>query len=281
MLRMQAFRIVAAVVMVLALGGFRSATSLFAPSAELWPRWEAHDASNSASIDFSDWDTLLKRYVKAGSGGLNLFDYGAVGADDKAALKAIIARLAALPVSGYARPQQEAYWINLYNAVTIDVVLDHYPVDSIRDIDISPGFFADGPWGKELIAVEGEKLTLNAIEHRILRPIWKDARLHYAVNCASIGCPNLAMEAYDGARLEEQLDAAARAYINNPRGVAIDGGSITVSSIYDWFYDDFGGTDESLMAHLQKYAEPDLAARLRDIGKISETAYDWNLNDTR
>lgn len=272
-------RLAAATLIVLSLTGFRSATSLFAPDAELWPRWQQHDANSTASIDFSEWTALLQARVSQRSDGVGLFDYGAMTAADHQTLDAFIARMAALEISSYSRPQQMAYWINLYNALTVDVVLEHYPVPSIREIDISPGFFADGPWGKKLVTVEGEQLTLNEIEHRVLRPIWQDARVHYAVNCASIGCPNLASEAYRGDAIDAQLDAAARAYINNWRGVTVKGGEIDVSSIYDWFYDDFGGSDDSLMAHLIEYAEPELAGQLRQIGAISGTMYDWNLND--
>lgn len=275
------FRIAVALLLIVALGGFRSATSLFAPSAEPWPRWEQHNATSNATLDFSAWDALLKRYVSLRPDGLAVFDYGAVTAADKKALKAVISEMAAVPVSSHARPQQMAYWINLYNAVTVDVVLDHYPVKSIRDIDISPGFFSDGPWGKKLVTVEGEELSLNEIEHRILRPIWQDARVHYAVNCASVGCPNLAAEAYDGARIDAQLDAAARNYVNNPRGVTVKNGAIMVSSIYDWFYDDFGSTDADIVAHLKRYAEPALTQQIEDIGTISDTKYDWSLNDAK
>ncbi len=97
--------------------------------------------------------------------------------------------LAATSADRLRRAEQFPFWINLYNALTVKVVLDHYPVEIIRDIDISPGLFADGPWGKKLVTVEGEALSLDDIEHRILRPIWKDPRLHYVLNCAALGVP--------------------------------------------------------------------------------------------
>lgn len=174
-----------------------------------------------------------------------------------------------------------AYWINLYNALTMQVVLEHYPVDSIRDIDISPGWFSDGPWGAKLVGVEGEQLTLDDIEHRILRPIWQDPRIHYTVNCASVGCPNLALEAYTTANYNELAEAGVRAYINSPRGAVVDKGRLKVSSIYAWFKTDFGGTDASVIQHLRQYAEPELAAELDGVKKISDDFYDWSLNETR
>ena len=109
--------------------------------------------------------------------------------------------------------------------------------------------FSDGPWGRALIEVEGEALSLDDIEHRILRPIWRDARIHYAVSCASIGCPNLQRTAFTDTNADELMAAAAHAYINHSRGVRIDGGRLIVSKIYSWFREDFGATDAAAVAH--------------------------------
>ena len=271
-------RLLLPIVLVVPLAGFTTAERLFAPSADLWERWENHNPDSTAQIDFSAWDSFVKRHVRTGSDGVNRLDYATLAANAGPELDRVIAGMAELPISDYGRNEQFAFWANLYNAVTVKVILDHYPVDSIQDVDISPGLFASGPWDRELVTVEGEALTLNDIEHRILRPVWRDPRVHYAVNCASIGCPNLVTEAFTGTNLEAQLDAAARAYINDPRGVNISGGKVTVSKIYDWFHEDFGNSTEGVLAHLKRYAEPALAARLVEIGTIEGTAYDWNLN---
>lgn len=260
--------------------GFGNGERLFAPSADLWERWQKHDPKSTAEIDHRTWDEFLKKYVVAGKAGVTLVRYRHVTGEDRNRLTRYIASLSALPVSTYGRDEQLAYWINLYNALTVEVVLDHYPVKSIRDIDISPGFFADGPWGKKLVSVEGEMLSLNDIEHRILRPIWQDNRVHYAVNCASIGCPNLQASAYTGASVDSMLEAGAKAYINSPRGVSIEEGAVTVSKIYDWFIADFGHDEESVLAHIQEFASPALGKRLSTVGKIEDVAYDWQLNDS-
>lgn len=260
--------------------GFGSGERLFAPSAELWQRWQTHDAASSAVIDHGIWDRLLIKLVVPGKDRLTLFRYGAANQMDRQNLNGYVAALTALPISTYNRAEQKAYWINLYNALTVKVVLDHYPVKSIRDIDISPGFFSDGPWGKKLVTIEGEAISLNDIEHRILRPIWRDNRIHYAVNCASIGCPNLYPMAFRATSMDAMLEDAARAYINSPRGVAVSHGAITVSKIYDWFIADFGDEEKSVLAHLTTYAAPGLRKDLLTIGKIDDVAYDWRLNDT-
>lgn len=249
-----------------------------APKAELWERWSAHDPASTAIVDHTSWDDWLSRYVIEGSDGINRVDYGGVSEPDRAMLDAYVGQLEAANVSGLTRAEQKAYWINFYNAGTVQVILDHWPTKSIRDIDISPGFFADGPWGKKLFSVEGEALSLDDVEHRILRPIWQDPRIHYGVNCASIGCPNLATKAFTKDNTDTLLDEGAWAYVNHPRGASIAGGKLNVSSIYEWFKDDFGGNDEGVIAHLIEYAEPVMKAELADITRISNDEYDWTIN---
>jgi len=266
--------------LVVPLAGFHSFEALFAPRSELWPRWQAHDPAATVEIDHSAWDRLLGRYLTVVPGGVNTFAYDKVSPEDRAALDAYVAGLAGVAISGANKARQRAYWINLYNALTVQLVLSHYPVDSIRDIDISPGFFGSGPWDKKLIQIEGEALSLNDIEHRILRPIWRDPRVHYAVNCAAIGCPNLQPTAFTAENSEALLEAAARAYVNHPRGVRLRDGELVVSSIYAWFAEDFGTSDAQVISHLARYANPDLARALWRISQIEDHRYDWTLNRT-
>jgi hypothetical protein len=250
-----------------------------APEAELWPRWQAHDPDSTATIDHTAWGEFLDAYLVVRDDGANLVRYAGVSEADRQALDAYLDKLSGIEISRYSRPVQFAYWVNLYNALTLDVVLDHYPVDSIRDIDISPGWFSNGPWGAELIEVEGTQLTLNDIEHRILRPIWQDPRIHYAVNCASIGCPDLRVEPYTADGLDAQLEAAARAYVNDPRGAEVAGGDLTVSKIYTWYQEDFENSDAGVIRHLKRYADAALEAALDGVSEIADSRYDWSLNE--
>lgn len=249
-----------------------------APEADLWERWTAHDPASAATIEHMPWDRFLDRHLRGSADGINRLAYGEIGEQDRKALEAYIASLAALPISAYNRPEQFAYWVNLYNALTVDVVLEHYPVASIMDIDISPGWFANGPWGRKLVSVEGEELSLDDIEHRILRPIWKDPRVHFVVNCASDGCPNLMASALTAENTESLLEEAARGYVNHPRGARVTGGKLYLSSIFIWYGADFGDT-AAIMAFLRRYAEPSLAGAIRDIDRFSDGGYDWKLND--
>lgn len=279
-----AARRVAFLLAVLAYGASMAAAhaspleALLAPDADLWPRWTAHDDASPAIVDHGTWNDLLRRHVVQSGDGIHRFAYSRVTAEDRAALAGYVAGLAAVRVGSLSRAEQFAYWVNLYNALTVGTVLDHYPVASIRDIDITPGLFADGPWGRTLVAVEGEPLSLDDIEHRILRPIWRDPRVHYAVNCASIGCPNLAREAFTAENADRLLDQGAHAYINHRRGARPGPDGLVVSKIYLWFRDDFGG-DRGVLAHLGAYAEGEVAAALAAGADLGGYAYDWALND--
>ncbi len=170
------------------------AVSCGTPSAD--PSWADHDPTNAERLDHSEWQALLDAYlVTDDPSGVNLVDYAGLQANgaDRERLAGYIDYLQGLDPRRYAKDVQMAYWVNLYNAVTVRVVLDAYPVASIKDIHegLIPGA---GPWGDVHAMVAGEPLTLDNIEHDILRPIWQDNRIHYAVNCASMGCPNLAPE---------------------------------------------------------------------------------------
>jgi hypothetical protein len=231
-------------------------------------------------VDHSKWGLFLDRYLVTGTpSGVNLVRYGEVTPADRRLLKTYVGELQAVQVTRLSRAEQKAYWINFYNALTIKVILDHYPVDSITDIDISPGLFSNGPWGAKLVQVEGKELSLDDIEHRILRPIWQDNRVHYAVNCASIGCPNLQGEPFTAENTERLLEKGAREYIRNPRGARFAGDRrMVLSSIYDWFQVDFGGSEKGVLRHLSRYAEPAFAERLDRFDGGIDYEYDWDLN---
>jgi hypothetical protein len=250
-----------------------------APKADLWERWLQHNAQNENNIDHKPWNLFLKKYLIEDSSQLNRVAYRRVTSEDKMALKQYIKLTSSLPISDFNQAQQRAFWINLYNALTIDIVLDHYPVKSILNIKLSSGFFTRGPWKKKIVNVESEALSLDDIEHRLLRPIWQDPRIHYAVNCASLGCPNLSSQAFTAENTEALLDNAAISFINHSRGVNIENGKLTVSSIYEWFQEDFGGNDKGVIQHLTLYAKPELKKHLATINKIHNDQYDWQLND--
>lgn len=229
------------------------------------------------------FDALLGRYVAAGQDGVNRVRYAAWKASvaDVAALKALISAQSAGPGAAAGRAAQFAFWANLYNAVTLDVVLDAYPVQSIRSIR-SKGVGLDlkgliGPWREKRVTVGGRRLSLDDIEHGILRPQFRDPRVHYAVNCASIGCPDLQPRAWRAETLDADLDAAARAYVRHPRGVAVEAEGLRLSSIFDWFAEDFGGLD-GVRSHLARYAPNATIAEAARTQRVLGYRYDWSIN---
>jgi hypothetical protein len=257
------------------------AVAAAAPQSELWAKWQVHDDASSASIDHRVWDQFLQNYVRLGSDGIARIPYARVTVSDRDRLGADLMRLAGVPISFYSRREQFAFWVDLYNELTVKLILDHYPLATIKDIAISPGLFSIGPWGHKLITVEGEAVSLDDIEHRILRPIWRDPRIHYAVNCAAVGCPNLQVPAFTAINSEALLDKAAREFVNHPRGATVASGELSASSIYRWYEADFGGTERGVIEHLKRYARPELASALARIDHIATDSYDWSLNDLR
>ena len=251
-----------------------------AQEPELIPFWDASDESSTATVDHAAWQDVLTTYVVVHPSGVNRFDYAGLKAspDGMAKLNAYLADLQAIDPRTRSRAEQKAYWINFYNALTVKVVADAYPVATIKEIHEGWIPFT-GPWGDVHARVAGQELTLDNIEHGILRPIWRDPRIHYAVNCASIGCPNLATDAYTAANMEPLLEAGARDYVNHPRGVDfVDEDYLVLSSIYDWWVLDFGDSEEGVFAHLAAYANAELAARLEDFDGAVDYEYDWDLN---
>lgn len=239
-----------------------------------------------AAINDAAFDSLLTRYVVPSTDGVNRVRYADWKASkpDVAALEAYIKSIEATPISKLSRDAQFAAWANLYNAITIRVILRSYPVKSIRDIKstgtLSPKALL-GPWETKLATIEGKKYSLDEIEHATLRAKFKDPRVHYAVNCASFGCPNLPTKAWRAATLSADLDAAARGYINHPRGVTVTADGLKLSGIYDWFKVDFGTNEASVLAHLTKYSTPAQAAKIANAPSIAGYDYDWTLNEIR
>ena len=259
-------------------------TAHSAPKSDLWPRWQSHNAENSEVIDHSAWQIFLDNYLVSNQlnkesstiAGINLVRYAAVSKEDRGLLNNYLKKLESTAVSSFSRPQQRAFWINLYNASTVNLILEHYPLESITKISFS--FFSFGPWDEELLTVEGEELSLNDIEHRILRPIWRDPRIHYALNCASLGCPNLLPQAFTELNTESLLEQGARDYINHPRGADVQDDSIILSKIYEWYQADFGANEAGVLLHLQQYSTKERLKFWPTDELEIEYQYDWRLN---
>ena len=251
-----------------------------APEASLWTRWTKHQSNSVRKIDHNQWAKFLNsNLITNDKSDIYLLRYSQVTNNDRKILQNYLQYLENINISNYSQPEQFAYWINHYNARTVELILENYPMDSIKDISFS--FFSFGPWDEELITVEGIKLSLNDIEHRILRPIWKDPRIHYAVNCASMGCPNLLPKPFTSETSEMLLDEAAKGYVNHPRGVRFEDEKLVLSKIFNWYLVDFGGSTDNLLKHILEYSELQLHQKIKRYKGKLEYEYNWQLNEVR
>jgi hypothetical protein len=241
--------------------------------------WRKHNPYSTQTISHQIWDTFLIRYIHP-ENGINLLDYSQASKQGKKQLNKYIKQLATTKIVHYNRQEQKAFWINLYNALTVRLIVNAYPVESIQSVKLKKLSFSEfSPWDRQLVTLNGVKLTLNNIEHKILRSYWSDPRIHYAVNCASISCPNLANQAYTAENIEAMLNNAAISYINHPRAVKfIDSKTIKLSSIYQWYSEDFGGYDEAILSHLKQYAKQPLTNQLKAFSGRMTYHYNWDLN---
>ncbi|WP_240336762.1 DUF547 domain-containing protein [Tropicibacter sp. Alg240-R139] len=254
----------------------RAAVPKADPRADVFPTQFAQPPGQA--VDHRPWSTFLSRFVRRDADDVNRVDYATVSKSDRETLDRYLATLQQVRPHRLTREQQLAFWINLYNALTVDQVLDAYPVASIRDIN--DGLLSIGPWDRPVAQVAGQSLSLNDIEHRIIRPDYAEPRIHYALNCAAVGCPNLMPRAWQAATLDVDLAEAEHAYVHDRRGVRFDGqGRLIVSKTYAWFREDFADTPAGVLDYLRSVADPELKARLDAVSRISRYDYDWALND--
>lgn len=241
------------------------------PSAVPAPAVYSVAAVQSADLHEA-YDRLLKKYVRAS--GVRYAQW-ADNETDRQALKVYIRRLTELDPARLSRTEALAYWINLYNALTLDLILAHYPVDSIREL-------ADGektPWQIPRVEVAGRPLTLDEIENAIIRPQFRDARIHFALNCAAVSCPPLAPEAYTGANLYAQLERATRKALRDRRWLRISETQIAVSQIFEWYAQDFIDQAGSIRRFLARYRPDQRATLLDESRELVYMEYVWKLND--
>lgn len=233
--------------------------------------------ASGTAFDHSAFDQLLCAHVAGG-----LVDYDAFARSGE--FRAYLDRLAGAEPELLPQNERLAFWINVYNAYTIEQVNAHHERESIRNIRKTLGLFPlKGPWSERTVRAAGRTLTLDELEHEILRRRFREPRIHFALVCAALGCPPLRSEAYAGPRIDEQLDDQARIFLlRSPEKNRIDvaTGTVWVSPILVWYQEDFGGTREALGRFLARYRPegPERALLLSGRFRLRETAYDWTLN---
>ena len=236
-----------------------------------------------SSFDHSAFDALLGTYVDDDG----LVDYEDLKQSD--ALTPYLEALAVTDPSELSEQEQIAFWINAYNALTLKLIVDNYPTESI--LRLSPRGIkgldflipkVNTPFQVEVGYVGGKKQTPDHIEHGILRANYDEPRIHFALVCAAMSCPPLRNEAYTGARLDEQLDDQGRTFLHDrsKNAIPLDASTIQISKIFDWFKSDFAEDDAGLQQYLAPYFGGDLKQQLEQGAfVIKHISYDWTLND--
>ncbi len=246
--------------------------ALFILSANLASCQSGKSISDSKPVTHQLWDSLLVKNIHDG-----WVDYKGFIRDSTAFNQYLQLLQSAHPNDkNWSRNEQMAYWINAYNAFTIKLVVDHYPVKSIKDIKRGIPF-VNTVWDIKFIKIEGETYDLNNLEHGILRSDFKDARVHAALNCASYSCPALRNEAFAAETLDAQLDDAMHKFVNDPIRNKITANSAKVSEIFNWFSGDFKRDGGSVRGFLNKYADVKIAKTT----SIQHLDYQWNLNEAK
>lgn len=213
-----------------------------------------------AKVNHSTWDNLLQKYVTT-TGAVDYVGFK----KDAVQLEAYLNILSTnAPQQSWSRNEQLAYWINAYNAFTVKLIVDNYPLKSIRDLHNGK------PWDVKWIKIGGQTYSLNQIENEIIRPQFKESRIHFAVNCAAKSCPPLLNRAYTAAKLNEQLASQTKKFINNTAYNSISNRSVKVSQIFNWYSVDFG----DLVSYLNKYARTSISSK----ANVEFAEYDWALN---
>ena len=228
--------------------------------------------SQAKPPDHTAWTMLLQKHVNE-EGMVNYKGFK----KDRPQLKAYLNTLENNPPNPetWTEEEQLAYWINAYNAYTIDLVLEYYPVKSIKDIGATIQLsFVNSPWDIKFIEIKGRKFDLNNLEHNIIRQEFNEPRIHFALVCAAKSCPKLRREAYTPQRLEAQLSDQARSFLADPAKNNVKKQEVQISPLFDWYQGDFT-TKSSLIEFLNQYAplsiSPDASISYRD--------YDWSLNE--
>ena len=242
------------------------------PKAEALPFWDDSEPSSGLTPDHLRWQKLLDKFVITGHpSGIHRLDYAAFGDADEEELRGYLAYLQQLDPRQLSKGRQKAYWLNLYNATMVLIVVVSQPSQSIRSVD------RKNLWVAERFSIAGQKLSLDNIMHGILRPLFNDERIHFALNLATLGSANINPLAYTGDNVEELIEQTARDFLKHPRAVDFSGDELILSRLFFWYESDFGSNLSELKNYLKQYQSPEFAEKI-EASKRLDYQFDWSLN---
>lgn len=249
------------------------------PQAKLIEFWNDFEDESGISINHASWQEILDEYLNdEHSSGINRFDYERVSDEDHSKLEAYLVYLQRFDPRQFNRDEAKAYWINLYNAGVVELVIDANKSESFDSIrELRSGMFSAGPWKREAFVVNLQSMTLDDVQHGVIRPLWQDHRTHYVLTKASLGGANLPKTALTRDNIEQLLQIAEKEYLSHPRAVRVDNDQIILSSLFSWYADDFAEDNAMFLEYLRSNVPVNLVTPLSVAGD-TRFEYDWGLN---
>lgn len=250
-----------------------------APKAEIIEFWDDSEPLSTMQVNHDAWQEILTAYVDdQHPSGINRFDYSAVTASDAGKLKDYLVASQKLEPRQLNSNEAKAYWINMFNAILVDQIVDTYQSGSSRAVKrlLNGGIRSSG-WGKDVAEILTKNISLNDIEHGILRPIWKDLRIHFAISASTVGSASIQKTAFNGNNIEELLEKARVEFFQHSRSVRVDGKRVVLNSVFDWYASDFAPNKRALLAYIRENVSEEKRQLMQDRSKIRYD-YNWDLN---
>ncbi len=245
---------------------------LAAPKAKEISFWNDSEESSQFDVDHSKWSEFLQKYIDAEHpSGVARFDYAAVTAEDKEGLQQYLEYVQQYDPRQLSKASQKAYWLNLFNAGLISQVLTSEPEGSIKDIS------SRVLWRKKRFYIAMQKMSLDDVEHGVLRPIFKDPRVHFCLSGGTIGSANIMPKAFTADNVEDMLEIGVRSFLNHPRAVSFDGDELVLSSIFKWYRTDFGSNMDEVKQFISQYLNQESVQLVNQASRV-RYQYDWSLN---
>ena len=232
-----------------------------------------HDAGSGRRVDHGPWQRILDAYLEETRRGTRIA-YDGISRPGRQQLRAYIRFLEVMPWDEINRDEQLAAWINLYNALSVQILTENKAKRRSSSY-LTPPLTTRGPFAAKQVTIRGVELSAEDIRQHILRQGFRDPRIHYALHGASVGGPSLSTVAYQGEQIDQQLERAARRFVNAPGAVSKGWGGLKLSRLYEWYPEDFGGNDAAILDHIRRFANERTARKLEDRDEIDGYRYDW------